>query len=79
MSGVRLVVGILVMGIAIPVMLFLLLRLSTFSQLFTIAASTFLAWGMADLLASILERPRLKDRSPTAAIREDLERRVPKE
>ena len=63
------------MGIAVPVTLFLLLRLHTFSQLFTIAAVTFVSWGVADFLASILEQPRLKDRSPGAALREDMERR----
>jgi len=63
------------MGVAVPVTLFLLLRLHTFSQLFTIAAVTFVSWGVADLLASILEQPRLKDRSPGAALREDMERR----
>ena len=76
MSGVRLVIGVIVMGIIVPVMVFLLLGLTTFSQLFTIAAVTFLAWGVADLLANILTRPRLEDRSPGAAIREDLERRA---
>ena len=63
------------MGIAVPVTLFLLLRLHTVSQIFTLAAVVFAAWGVADLLSSILERPRLKDRSPGAALREDLERR----
>jgi hypothetical protein len=64
------------MGIAVPLMLFFLLDLQTLPQLFTIAASTFLAWGIGDLLASILERPRLKDRSPGRALREDWERRA---
>ncbi len=63
------------MAVAVPVTIFLLLGLHTFSQLFTIAAVTFLSWGVADILASILERPRLKGRSPGAALREDLERR----
>ncbi len=76
MSGIRLVVGILVMGIAVPLTLFLLLDLHTLSQLLTIAAVTFLAWGFGDLLSSILERPRLKDRSPGRALREDWERRT---
>ncbi len=65
------------MGVLLPLILFFLLDLSTGSQLFTIAASTFLAWGVADLLARILEKPRLRDRSPTGAIREDWERRKP--
>lgn len=63
------------MGILLPVALFLLLHLNTVSQAFTIAASAFLAWGVADLLSTILEKPRLKDRSPGRAIREDWERR----
>jgi len=74
-SGIRLVVGIIVMGVAVPVTLFLLLRLHTISNLLTIAAVTFLSWGVADLISTILEKPRLKDRSPGRAIREDWERR----
>ncbi len=70
-------VGAIAMGIVLPLVLFFLLGLSTASQLFTIAASTFLAWGVADLLARILERPRLRDRTPGGAIREDWERRKP--
>ena len=65
----------IVTGIGVPITLFLLLGLTTFSNLLTIAAVSFISWGVADLLASILERPRLKDRTPGAALREDLERR----
>ena len=75
MSGPRLIIGVIVMGVALPLVIFLLLGLQTWSQFFTIAASTFLSWGVADLLASILERPRLNDRSPGHAFREDWERR----
>lgn len=75
MSGPRLIVGIIVMGIAVPLMLFFLLHLHTAGELFTVAATTFLSWGCADFLASILERPRLENRSPGMAIREDLDRR----
>lgn len=63
------------MGILIPVALFLLLGLHSLSQLFTIAATTFLSWGVADLLATILEKPRLQGRSPGKALQEDWERR----
>ena len=75
MSGIRLVVGAIVMGIAIPVALFLLLGLHSMAQLFTIAAATFIAWGVADLLSTILEKPRLQGRSPGKAFKEDWERR----
>lgn len=74
-SGTRLVVGAIVMGVLVPVTLFFLLGLETLPQLFTIAASTFLSWGVADLLATILERPRLRDRSPARALGEEFERR----
>ncbi len=75
MSGKRLIVGAIVMGVAVPLAVFFLLDLQTPAQFFTIAACTFASWGVADLLASILERPRLRDRTPTGAIREDWERR----
>jgi hypothetical protein len=74
-SGVRLVIGFIVMGIAVPLILFLLLGLHSPSEFLTIAATTFLAWGTADLFAKVLEKPRLKDRSPGKAFREDWERR----
>lgn len=63
------------MGVAVPIMLFLLLRLHEPSELFTLFAVTFLAWGVADAFARILEKPRLKDRSPGKALKEDWERR----
>jgi hypothetical protein len=75
MSGPRLIVGMIVMGIAVPATIFFLIGLHTPSQLFAITATTFLAWGLADLLSTLLERPRLKNRSPGMALKEDLERR----
>ncbi len=63
------------MGILVPITLFLLLELSRLTQLFTIAATTFIAWCVADVLATILSRPRLQNRSPGGAFREDWERR----
>jgi hypothetical protein len=74
-SGVRLVVGVIVMAVAVPITLFLLLDLHSLAQLLTIATTTLFTWGIADVLATILERPRLKDRSPGKAFKEDWERR----
>lgn len=71
----RLLIGVIVMAFAVPITLFFLLDLHRLAQLFTIATVTFLAWGVADLLATILEKPRLKDRSPGKALKEDWERR----
>ncbi len=69
-------IGTIFMGVALPTVLFFLLGLSTVSQVLTIAASTFLAWGVADLFARILEKPRLRDRSPGKAIKEETQRRA---
>ena len=75
-SGPRLLVGLIVMGVVVPVTIFFLLGLETFSQFFTIAAATFLSWGVADLFARILEQPRLRDRTPRKAINEEFDRRA---
>jgi len=74
-SGPRLLVGAIFMGVLLPVTLFLLLGLHTIPQLLTIAACTLMTWGVADFLSSILERPRLENRSPSDALRQDWERR----
>jgi hypothetical protein len=75
MFGKRLLIGVVVMGIGVPSILFFALQLQSFSQVFTIAATCLLAWGVADLAADILARPRLKGRTPTGALRElDMER-----
>lgn len=63
------------MAVIIPITLFLLLELNRLTQLLTIAATTFIAWCVADVLATILSRPRLQNRSPGGAFREDWERR----
>lgn len=76
MTGTRLFFGAIVMGIAVPVTLFLLLQLHSLTQLLTIATVTFLSWGVTDVLASIVAKPRLKDRTPGTAIREEWERRT---
>ena len=68
-------IGLIVMGIAVPLMIFFLLGLDRPSQLLTIAVTTFLSWGVADFLAIVLSKPRLKNRSPGQAFREGWERR----
>jgi hypothetical protein len=75
MSGKRLLVGVVVMGVLVPLTLFFLLGMPSLGKLFAIAATCFTAWGIADIFARIIEKPRLKDRSPTHAFREDWERR----
>ena len=74
-SGIRLVVGLIVMGVVVPVTIFFLLGLQTLSQLFTIAATAFLSWGVAEVTATIFEKPRLRDRSARRALGEEFDRR----
>lgn len=69
MTGVRLLVGFVVMGIAVPAILFFFVPLTSFTQLFVVFATNVLGWGIAHLAATILSRPRLEDRSPGAALR----------
>lgn len=70
MRGIRLLVGFIVMGIAVPATLFFVLELGSIGELFATAATCFLGWGIADLAARILERRRLENRTPARAIRE---------
>jgi hypothetical protein len=70
MRGVRLFIGFITMGIAVPAILFFLLGLGSFGELFATSATCFLAWGLADLAARILERPRLENRTPGRVFRD---------
>jgi len=78
MTGPKLITGVLVMGIAVPLALFFLLGLQDLNQLLTIAAVTFFSWGVADLTTEILIRPRLRDRHPRGAL-QDWERQKQEE
>jgi hypothetical protein len=70
MTGLRLAIGALVMGVLVPMALFFLLPLSSLSQLLTASATCFLSWGVADVGVGLLSRPRLSQRSPGSALRE---------
>lgn len=58
------------MGVAVPATLFFLLSLESLSDYLTIAATCFFAWGIADLAANVIARPRLQERTAKQAIRE---------
>lgn len=70
MSGPRLLIGLVVMGICVPGALFVLLPLQTSNQFFAVSAICFLCWGVADVLANILSRPRIENYTPGRALRE---------
>lgn len=68
MTGTRLVTGTIAMGVVVPVLLFVLLDLSRPLELFILAMTCFVGWGIADLIATILSRKRLTDRSARDAL-----------
>jgi hypothetical protein len=74
MTGIRLIVGAVVMGVAVPATVMWLLHRAGATEYFIIASCGFVGWGVADLLSSILSRPRLENRTPKHALR-DWERR----
>jgi len=58
------------MGLVLPLVLFRLLHLSSMKDLAIIAVTLFFGWAIVDVLASILSRPRLKDRHAADALQE---------
>lgn len=63
MTGPRLVTGAIAMGVVVPALLFVLLDLSRPIELFTLSITCFVGWGVADLVATILTRRRIEDRT----------------
>lgn len=70
MRGSRLIVGLFAMGVLIPAVIFYLLELTTIRQFGAIAIPSFFGWCIAEFVANVLARPRLENRSPSAALRE---------
>lgn len=58
------------MGVLVPVTIFFFLGLDSFPKLFGLSVILFLAWGITDFMATVISRPRLRDRSPGKAIAE---------
>jgi hypothetical protein len=75
-SGARLGVGFLVMGVFVPLTLFLFLGFDSINAFLILAVTTFCGWCLADVMANILSRPRLKDRTPSDALHNWEGRRV---
>ena len=66
----RLLIGLVLMGLFVPGALFILLPLHSAGQFFAVSATCFLCWGVADFLANILARPRIENYTPGRALRE---------
>lgn len=67
------------MGVVVPVLLFVLLDLSRPIELFILSMTCFTGWGVADLIAMILTRRRLGDRSAREALEQWERNRAPEE
>lgn len=70
MSGQKLVVGVVVMGVFVPLIVGYFLELHSIGQFFTVAVTGIIGWAISDLTGTILARPRLQNRSPSDAIRD---------
>lgn len=70
MTGVRLWIGFLTMGIAVPLVVLFFLRNLTLSGYATVAIPAFFGWCIADFVANILSRPKIANRKPSDVIRE---------
>lgn len=79
MTGTRLATGTIAMGVVVPVLLFVLLDLSRPIELFILSITCFIGWGVADLVAMILTRRRLEDRSARDALEQWERNRGPEE
>jgi len=60
----------IVMGVLVPVTIFFFLELESLTNLAGLSVILFLAWGITDFMATVISRPRLRDRSPGKAIAE---------
>lgn len=69
MSGIRLAVGLVAMGGVVPLVVLYLLNTLSPSAWLSVAAPCFFGWCIAELIANILARPRLENRSPGDALR----------
>ena len=67
------------MGLFVPAILGFLLELRDLSNYLTIAATCFFAWGLADLAANIIVRPRIAKRTASEVVRAWEESRGPGE
>ncbi|HXI11871.1 MAG TPA: hypothetical protein VNM92_04410 [Thermoanaerobaculia bacterium] len=71
MTGKRLALGITIMGVAVPVVLFLLLGLKSFNQLATLSLVCMSGWAVAHLAGDILSLRRLGGRNnPVEALKQ---------
>jgi hypothetical protein len=70
---------VIAMGVIVPVLLFVLLDLSRPLEFFILSATCFVGWGVADLVALILSRRRLENRTARQALSEWEKQRAPED
>jgi hypothetical protein len=70
MSGRRLWIGLVAMGIIVPLVIGYIIKLDTFGEYFAVAIPSFFGWCIVDFIANVMSRPRLENRTARGAIRE---------
>lgn len=70
MSGKRLIVGSIVMGVLAPVTIFFFLELRSLTLLAGLMATLFMGWCLTDFTATILSRSRHEGRGLSEAVRD---------
>ena len=69
-TGARLIIGLVTMGIAVPLVTLFFIEAYSFGSWLAVAIPSFFGWCLAEFTANVLARPRLDDCSPGKAIRE---------
>lgn len=71
MTGRRLAIAVVVMGLMVPAVLFIILDLRDLTDAFAVSATCLFAWAVAHLMGDILTLPRMRGRSnPVDALRQ---------
>lgn len=70
MTGARLIIGLVTMGIAVPLVTLFFIQTYSLGAWLAVAIPSFFGWCIAEFMANVLARPRLDDCSPGKAIRD---------
>lgn len=70
MSGRRLLIGTIVMGIVVPITIFFFLEIRDYRKLAGLMVTLFMGWCVTDFIATILSRPVRTDQRATDVLRD---------
>lgn len=70
MTGVRLWIGILTMGVIVPAVILFFFRTYTLAAWTTVAVPCFFGWCVAEFVANVLARPKIENRKAADVLKE---------